>query len=311
MANKNILNSFNENIRQQGGLGPWVSDINNEIYQNIDQIEGQSNNQQGQINNILNNELPSKQNVINDHDQRLQNQQNQVNQILNSELPSKQNQINDHENRLQNQQNFINNINNDLAQKQNQITQILNSEIPSQNSRLNECQNKINLHDEKIIEFDKKIKDFNQDALNVLGKHFLENHKVLNDTTKNWLAATVILFSIIIIADYFLPAKSLDDLYSFVPRNLVFFALLYFFVIQYSQYKKLAMDYKNRDVVARSYLGILNNSQGEERSTITAIVADTLFSRNVIDQSGELPVKEAVRIGEKMLDASAGIAKNR
>jgi S-adenosylmethionine synthetase len=119
MTNRTSLNQHSKNIRDQGAWAPWVADVNEEIYQNIEQVENQIVNQQSQVSDIINSQLPAKQNVLNDHEQRLQSGANQINQILNSELPAKQNVLNDHENRLQGQQNAINNINSDLSNKQN------------------------------------------------------------------------------------------------------------------------------------------------------------------------------------------------
>jgi hypothetical protein len=53
----------------------------------------------------------------------------------------------------------------------------------------------------------------------------------------------------------------------------------------------------------KTYLSILKGVDApEERNVITKIVADTLFSRNASDQGNDLPLKDALRFGEKVLD---------
>jgi cation transport ATPase len=317
MSNKTNFNLHNQNIRAQGGYAPWIADIHDELYQNIDNTEIAQNNQQSQINNIISTDLPSKQNALNDHEQRLNSNTSQIAQILNTDLPNKQNIINDHESRIQAQQNNINTINNDLSNKQNQINQILTTEIPEQKNKTEQQQQELYRHAEKIREFDEKIKTFNKESINLLGQHFKQNYDDLNKEKDAWLVylkwSFVALFfiefglSILTITESF--GFALKHSYLLIPVSIVLGTIVYFISSQYSQYKKLAMDYRNRQIVAMSYLGVLNNSEGEERNTITSIVADTLFSRNITDQSSDLPVKEAMRIGERMLDAGVNIAK--
>jgi ABC-type multidrug transport system fused ATPase/permease subunit len=246
MANRNIYNQHNQNIRNQGGANSWSAEIHDEIYQNIDNLESQ-----------INSEISNKGVVQSANEQRYSGLQKMIDE------------------------------NKDESDKS------------------------IDNHAKKIEELDNKFKIFEGDALDKLSFHFEENYSTLNKEKVSWLRLVNVSFLIIILLDccIFLAIYCLEDLmlqngfYLFIPVNILGFTAFYFIVSQYSYYKKLALEYKNRSVVSKSYFGILNQSkQQKEREIITQIIADTLFSRNVTDQGAELPIKEIARIGEKILN---------
>ena len=276
MQNNNFNNN-NQNIRNMGHPWSLQADINQENINNIGQLENTDNYQQNQINDIINNQLPQKQN-----------------QLIN------------HENRLANNENSINNINTDLQNKQIQIEN-LNSNFTSH---------------------DNFIKTLSKESFAYLG-HFYEE-VALGENTNNqnkcchikkkdlglkgsyelWLKITIILFiglfifnigSILwVYIDKTIPAK---DLIYLIPADIILSMFLYFISSQHTYYKKMYMEYINRAVVAKTYLSILNGAHNaNDTAIITKIVADTLFSRNVTDQGPELPIKEIIKIAEKVIN---------
>ncbi len=312
MANKNKYNQHNANIKNQGGVNSWGAEITDELYENMDAIESDSS---------------QKQNQINGHETRLQNQLASINQVVQNDLPAKQNQINDHETRLQNQLASINQVvQNDLPAKQNQINEILNTQFPEVSNRILEVENISKVVNDKMITYDNRIKDFTTESLKNLSTSFLKfadgevpessdekimNKKVggLKQDRDSWLNYIYWTFGFIILGDVIITiiaglATSPLKVYPWYGLNIFAFTILYFFVSQYSYYKNLYLDYKNREVVAESYFGILINASGEnEKAIITKIVAETLFSRQNIKSGSDLPVKEAIRIIEKTADA--------
>jgi len=151
----------------------------------------------------------------------------------------------------------------------------------------------------KVKEFDEKIKKFNTDSLDILAEHFKSNHDSLDGSKKIWLIVACCSFVVLLVSDVLLVLMS-DNPYLLASVNIISISFLYFVVAQYSSYKRLALEYKNREVVAKSYLGILNNAKDDvNKDIITKIVADTLFSRNVTDQGVELPIKEIAKISER------------
>ena len=110
MINRNFKNQSDMQIRQNGHPWSLVADVDNEIYQNLDNLDSQFTNQVSIVNQQQNN-----LNTIN----------SQVNDIINSQLPQKQNILNDHQNRIQNNENSINVINADSQNKQNQIDNLV------------------------------------------------------------------------------------------------------------------------------------------------------------------------------------------
>ncbi|MEI6400167.1 MAG: hypothetical protein WCO58_01435 [bacterium] len=306
MSIRNQFNQHNGNTRNQGGVNSWIADVDAEVYQNIDQLESQINTNQNQT-----------QTQFNGHEQRLQ---------------SNSNQINDHENKLNTHQGIINNIQNDLISKQNEISQILNTELPTKQSSIDTINNRLVDYEKKMTDYDTRIFKFNESALEKLAEAYTnmadgELKTKEDDARKNglkqdrdfWLKLTKYAFLIIIVYDIFVVLSKIifhltyQEMLSMLALDLVGFTVLYFIVAQYSYYKKLYMEYKNREVVAKSYLGVLNNAETNEheRGIITQIVADTLFTRNVADQGADLPVKEAIRIVEKTAESTSNIIKNK
>ena len=303
MTNRNQFNQNNNNLRAQGGINSWVAEINNEIYQNLDQIEAQLNSDRNQ-----------NQNQINNFEQRLQGSLNQ---------------INDHEGRLILNQNKVASIENELVKKQDQINQIVVNDLPSKQSAIDVINTRLIDYEKKMQDYDARIVNFNEIALNRLAEAYTnmadgEKDQIQSGIRKNglkqdrnrWLIFIYVIFPLIITIDVLI--LLLND-FNFVDKTIYYliafdipaFTFLYFSVAQYSYYKKLYMEYKNREVVAKSYLGILNNVENNEheRGIITQIVADTLFTRNVADQGSDLPVREALKIVEKTAGVASTIIK--
>ncbi len=261
MSNKTVFNTHYNNIKAQGGVYSWLADIDNEIYQNINDLENIVRDSETNLNKIINNDLPANKNQIND--------------ILNNQLPQKQSQISE-----------------------------INNKIP-------EIQRTVNAHQEQIKDLTIKFKLFEDNALSKLAEHFDQNSVDLKKQEDFWRNFVFIVFSFIIVIDVimlvliFLTDKITlsNSIYITLPINILAFTVVYFTVSQYSSYKKLALEYKNRSVVAKSYFGILNAANAnEERNIITKIVADTLFSRNVTDQGSELPLKEISKVVDKIVN---------
>lgn len=300
MVNRTSFNQHNSNMRNQGGVNSWAADVDSEIYQNMDNLEV---------------EINQNKNQLNDHEQRLQ---------------SNSGQISNHEERLNTQLGSITSIQNDINEKQNQINQIMTTELPGKQTSIDTINNRLVDYEKKMDEYDVRIVNFNQMALDGLAKAYtdmadgeIESEGKNVYTRKNglkqdrdfWLLLTYIIFGAIIALDVVLVGFKIgmslqnQTFYSLAGLNVPALTLLYFIVSQYSYYKKLYMEYKNREVVAKSYLGILNNAQNNEheRGIITQIVADTLFTKNVADQGADLPVKEAIRIVERTAESATKV----
>jgi hypothetical protein len=190
------------------------------------------------------------------------------------------------------------------------INKILTNDLPQLQSSQITYENRFTQHDSKIAEFDEKIKTFNSESVNLLGKHFKDTCIEFKKSANYWLIGLGLGFLSVLILDFKslngVKTAELKDFLWLLPINIFVFSILYFIAAQYSHYKKLAMDYRNRETVATSYLSIVNTAQTEEsKNKIATIVADTLFSRNVTDQGPDLPMKEAVRL----MDAGASIIK--
>lgn len=192
-------------------------------------------------------------------------------------------------------------LTNNTANNSNKIDDILNVRLKGNEGELRN-------HAARLGELDERIKNFNVESLNGLSKHFKTNSEEMKKSATLWLQSMLYTAGIGLLLEiltwYIIITKSLSHyLYLLIPYNILYISLLYFTATQYSHYKRLALDAKNREVVANSYLGILNNSNDpDSRNIITRIVADTLFSRNVIDSGAELPIKEIARISEKIIE---------
>ena len=261
MSNKTVFGQHNNNIRSQGGGHSWSADVDNEIYQNIDNLENAVGNIDISLNKIIRDDLPTKQNQIND--------------ILSNQLPQKQKQI---------------------------------SEL---SSKTIEVQSMVTSHQMQIMELSEKFKLFETDALDKLAEHFESNSEKLKEQESFWKNLVFLVFKYVAGIDVFIlilvfltdKITISNSIYITLPINILAFTVVYFTVSQYSSYKKLALEYKNRSVVSRSYFGILNAANAsEERNIITRIVADTLFSRNVTDQGSELPLKEISKVVDKIIN---------
>ena len=253
MTIKNEFNSKNAGIRN--GNYHFQTDINNEIYGNLDQIE--------------NTYVPQKE-KIDRHELNIR----ELNDKVNSNNGS--------------------------------ISNIISNELPNKQEQLNK-------HAGQILELDEKIKNFNIESLKGLSQHFRKNYVDMSTQSNDWLKRLLGTWYIgamgwglvlqMGLISVFLYYSNLKFLYLLIPYNIIYISLLYFITSQYSHYKRLALDAKNREVVSESYIAVLNNSNHEdEKNIITKIVADTLFSRSVVDSGAELPIKEAVRIVEKVLE---------
>lgn len=209
-------------------------------------------------------------------------------------------------------QTVISNLTSRTEQNTNQLSGV-NQEIQKTTNLVSVHGRTINDHDLKLKELDEKVKNFNTESLEGLSRHFKMQYDEMSIESKIWLKRLMETFGVgamgwglffeIVLTSIPLVLEKYKFLYLLVPYNVIYISLLYFIASQYSHYKRLALDAKNRQVVAESYLGILNNSNDStEKNIITKIVADTLFSRSVAESGAELPLKEIVRIGEKVLE---------
>lgn len=191
----------------------------------------------------------------------------------------------------------------------NSINNILQTALPERDRQISE-------HRTKLEVLDEKIKNFNTESLKGLSQHFYKNYLEMNDISIEWLVRLIGkkgektnigamgwgLLIDVILSLLLIYKSNISYLYLLIPYNIVYISLLYFIATQYSHYKRLALDAKNRQVVAESYLAILNNSADRDaKNIITNIVADTLFSRSTVDSGAELPIKEIVRIADNIV----------
>jgi small-conductance mechanosensitive channel len=81
--------------------------------------------------------------------------------------------------------------------------------------------------------------------------------------------------------------------------DLVLIYILYFVTQQYLYQMKLLTEYRNRKVVAESYLGVLSNISDEEfKERASLMIVETLFSRASVELGSELPIKQALKIAQ-------------
>lgn len=290
-------------------------------------------------NQDLLNQITELQNQISQRQTDIQNLNNTVNNLTNEkngltqQINSLQNQVNENANQRQAEVNTLNvNFQNERSWLQSQIS-TLNSEkqqldikvssLSTDIQRLTTNMERIeaNSESEKSILLqrlwikDKEIEDLkkqiNGTVLKDLAQSFdnySKDDSSLVETRNewagkvNWAFIIVAILTSLILGMFYFGNSDLSKKIATFSLDLVAASWLWFTINQYSYYKKLVIDYKNRKVVAESFLGVLNNLTDENTKTeATKLVVDTLFSKSGVDVGSELPLKEVVSLVDKLL----------
>lgn len=258
----------------------------------------QNNNFNNNNNNLRNQGHPWQ--MVSDINQEVQTNLNNLDN-LNSQQQNQLNQIN----------NSISNLSTQIENERNNNTKT-NETLYKYEDRFVTNEEKIKQHDEFVLKLKRESFDYLGEYYDNMAEGYCENNiliKGMKHENSKWLSITTAVFFLILIVNIvailiviFNESITKNDIFYAIPVEILLSVLLYFSASQYSYYKRLYMEYKNRSVVAKTYLSLLNgNTNQEERNIITKIVADTLFSRNVTDQGAELPIKEVTKIAEKIL----------
>ncbi len=273
----------------------------------------QLQNQINDLNNAIASErlnFNNERTNYNNQTQSLQEQINNLNNSFNNERSGLNNQIS------QNNTNFEN----ERASLKSQVTSFQTA-IIQKDSEISETKNE-NQRLQKMIETDAK------EVVKVLSANYDEYADRISKKVTFWLVAvisallliigwtvktyidynnkvghvTIATESTIIIEKKDDKTESIDRLVNIVPNivlDIVFIYVLYFVVQQCLYQTKLLTEYRNRGVVAKSYLGVLNNITDQEmRNKSSEVIIQTLFSRASVEIGSELPIKEALKIAQ-------------
>lgn len=288
----------------------------------------------------LQNQITELQNQITQRQTDIQNLNNTVTNLTNEktwlsqQMNSLQNQINEHNNQKQAEINNLNvNFQNERSGLQNQVStltwekQQLDIKVNSLGTEIQRLTTNIesikanfdserSILEQKLLIKDKEIeelkKQINGTVLEDMSKSYQEYSQdqwFLVLERNKWASIvniafiTVAVLTCIILGMFYLWDTDLSKKVATFSIDLIAASWLWFTINQYSYYKKLVIDYKNRKVVAESFLGVLNNLNDENtRNEATKIVVETLFSRSVVDSWNELPLKEVVSVVDKFIN---------
>lgn len=273
-------------------------------------------NQINQLNQQLQQQISNYNGLVNEKN-NLQATNNGLQQRLNDFESVKANEISNINNNFQTQIGTLNlekkTLENDKLDLQTQV-QNVNNQLKNEKSNY---EWKISVLEAKIINLNDKIEGLNKqltsNILKDLSKSYWEYSKKDGDLVRlrsKWELIVNITFGGIALLTWwilFMFYFSEIDLYKKIATfslDILAISWLWFGINQYSYYKKLVVDYKNREVVAESFIWVLNNLWNEDtRNEATRVVMETLFSRSIVDSWNELPLKEVVSVVDKFINS--------
>ncbi len=161
------------------------------------------------------------------------------------------------------------------------------------------------LQNKNIQDLQSKIESGTKQAIQEMSQSYKEYaEKILKQEKDLWLEKLkcgfiyLALVSLLTIVIFFFTEISLSKKIALLSLDVIAGSWLWFCSFQYSYFRELYRDYKNREVVASSFIGFINNITNDNnlKNEAAKVIVGTLFTGVKPEKNNDLPLKEILEI---------------